>query len=224
MIRKMLVVAAAVAMPVSVIAVTGGVAGAKAPTGIVADTIQCTTTAATVNLNPALTPSGQTSGPAATTTITSALGSVSGCTVTTGISGTPLTNVTGNITGTITAKKAPSVKHPGSTCGGLLGASKEAKGSTLSIHWVSSTPGAPVIPDSTIALKSVTGGVGGDGHGTFNVAGKASGSFLGQDKGKSSSLAAETVQTVADLGAECTPSPGISTVPIQNNASGITLS
>jgi hypothetical protein len=220
MIRKLLVVAAAVAMPVSVIAVTGGVAAAhKSPT-VANDTIHCTAESATVHLNPALTPAGVSSGPAATTTITSSAGSIHGCTVAGPV---PVTGtVTGTLSGTVLAKKPPSAKHPGSTCGGLLGATKSGKGSTLTITW---SGGSVSLPPSSIALKSVIGGTASDGHGSFNVTGKASktGSFGGADKGKSSSLTAETTQTVAQLAAECTPSPGISSVGIQATASGITL-
>jgi hypothetical protein len=224
MIRKMLVIAAAIAMPVSVIAVgaTGGIAGAKAPTGAAADTIHCTTESATVNLNPPLTPAGVTTGAAARTTITSASGSISGCTVTKTPTGVALSGVTGTITGSILAKKAPSAKHPGSQCSGLLGASKEAKGSEITIAWTDTAHNA--IPSTVVEIKEVIGGSSGSpAHGTFDVTGKNSGSFLGSDKGKSSSLGAETVQTTAELTTECSPSPGISSVPIQQNSAGLTL-
>jgi hypothetical protein len=222
MIRKMLVVAAAIAMPVSVIAVSGGVAGAKTPTGAAADTIHCTTESATVNLNPPLTPAGKTTGSPAHDTITSSSGSVSGCTVTKTPTGVALSGVTGTITGSIYAKKAPSVKHPGSQCVGLLGTSKEAKTSTITIKWTD--PANNVIPSTVVSIKEVIGGSSGSpAHGTFNITGKLAGSFLGLDKGKSSSLAAETVDTTAALTAECTPSPGIASVAIMANAAGISL-
>lgn len=222
MIRKMLVIAAAIAMPVSVIAVgaTSGVAGAKAPTGAADDSIHCTTEAATVNLNPPLTPAGVTTGSPAKTTITSSTGSISGCTVTKGTTGVALTGVTGTITGSIFAKKAPSAKHPGSQCTGLLGTSKEAKTSTIVIKWTD--PANNVIPETLVSIKEVVGGTTGT-HGSFNISGKLSGSFLSSDKGKSSNLAAETVQTVSTLSAECTPSPGITSVDIQATSAGLTL-
>ena len=219
MIRKLLVVAAAIAMPVSVIAVSGGVASAKAPTGVAADTIHCTTESANVVLNPPLTPAGKTTGSAAVTHVTSSTGSVSGCTVSGATSEGAL--VTGTISGTIYAKKAPSAKHPGSTCVGLLGTTKSGKGSTITIAWAH---GTTAIPNSVIALKEVIGGSSGSpAHGSFNIIGKSSGSFLGLDKGKSSSLLAETVLTTQALTAECTPSPGIGNVAIQATPSGISL-
>jgi hypothetical protein len=226
MIRKMLVIAAAVAMPVSVIAATGGVAGAKAATGIAGDSISCTSLSATVHLSPPLTPNGVTSGPPATTTITSTTGSLAGCTVTKGaVDGVALTNVTGTISATLHAKKAPSAKHPGSTCAGLLSATKES--GNITVAWHSSTAGAPAIPSTVISVKSVTASAptsgGNAGHGVFAVAGKNSGSFLGADKGKTSSLTARTVQTTAQLATACTPSPGISSVPVQAGSSPITF-
>jgi len=76
MIRKMLVVAAAIAMPVSAIAVSGGFAGAT--TGSAAtDTIVCKTITGTVTFSPKLTVAGYASG-ITTTTVKAALG---GCTV-----------------------------------------------------------------------------------------------------------------------------------------------
>ena len=58
MIRKSLVVAAAIAMPVSIIAVSGGMAGASNPHTAATDTIICTKLTGTVSFSPALTPRG----------------------------------------------------------------------------------------------------------------------------------------------------------------------
>jgi hypothetical protein len=202
MIRKMLVIAAAIAMPVSVVAVTGGVAGAKgkAPTAAT-DTAQCTGISATVTFSMPLTSAGYPSG----TETTTVNGSLSGCTAA-GAFG-PVTISGGSVSGSF-AGKAGSAKHPAGTCGGLLGATKE-KGA-LTVNWSSS----PAVPGTTISLKSATGGVAADGNASFTVAGKYKGSFGGSDKGKASSITAETTQSTGTLGAECGGS-GISSINIQ---------
>jgi hypothetical protein len=132
MIRKMLVIAAAIAIPVSVVAVGGGISGAGTPTGVAADSIHCTALSANVVLNPALTPGGVTTGSPATTHITSATNSLTGCTVTGGTAEGP--NVKGTVSGTVFGKKPPSAKHPGSTCVGLLGTTKSGSGSTITVR------------------------------------------------------------------------------------------
>jgi hypothetical protein len=212
MIRKLLVVAAAIAMPVSVIAITGGAAGAKtAPTGPGADSIHCTTESATVSFSIPLTLAGSTSGTQATTVS----GTVSGCSVT---GPTPEAVTGGTISGTLTAKKAGSAKKPTATCTGLLGVTKES--GTLTINWSGVT-----IPASSTSVKSATGGTNNTDNGTFAIAGKpvSGSSFEGSDKGKSSSLGAQTVDTVTQLTDAC-EGGGISSLAIEATSTGITLS
>ena len=52
MIRKLLVVAAAIAMPVSVVAVGGGIASASNPHTAATDTITCKTLTGTLSFSP----------------------------------------------------------------------------------------------------------------------------------------------------------------------------
>jgi len=205
MLRKLLVMTAAIAMPISVVAVSSGVAGAKGPSPAT-DTAQCTGISATVTFSLPLTNAGYTSG-VDTTTVS---GSLSGCTAA-GSYG-PVTISGASVSGTF-AGKAGSVKHPTGACTGLLGATKE-KGS-ITVSW-SSSPG---VPATTISLKSATGGVANDGNASFSVAGKYKGSFGGADKGKSSSINAETTQSTGTLAAECAGS-GISSINIQHVVGG----
>jgi hypothetical protein len=68
-------------------------------------------------------------------------------------------------------------------------------------------------------LKSATGGVAADGNASFSVAGKYKGSFGGSDKGKTSSINAETTVSTGTLAAECAGS-GISSLAIQHVVGG----
>jgi hypothetical protein len=202
MIRKILVIAAAIAMPVSVVAVTGGVAGAKgkAPTAAT-DTATCTGLSALVSFSIPLTTAGVPSG----TDTTTVSGTLSGCTVAGAFGPVAVSGAT--ISGTF-AGKPGSAKHPAATCGGLLGATKE-KGS-IAVSWNST----PAVPGTTISLKSATGGVATDGNASFSIAGKYKGSFGGADKGKTSSVTAETTQSTATLAGEC-GGAGISSINIK---------
>jgi hypothetical protein len=202
MIRKILVVAAAMAMPISIVAVTGGVAGAKgkAPSAAT-DTATCTGVSATVSFSIPLTTAGSPSG----TETSTVSGTLSGCTAA-GAYG-PVTISGATISGSFSGKPG-SAKHPAATCGGLLGATKE-KG-TITVGWNSS----PAVAATTIALKTATGGVASDGNASFSIAGKYKGSFGGADKGKTSSVTAETTVSTGTLGAEC-GGAGISSITIQ---------
>jgi hypothetical protein len=208
MIRKMLVVAVAIAMPVSVIAFTGATAGAKKGPSAKTDTAVCTNITGTVSFSIPLTNNGNTTGGIETSTVNA---TVSGCTV----SGTfPVTITSGTISGTF-AGKAGSAKHPSAQCTGLLGTSKN-KGS-VSTNWSSS----PAVPPTTTSVKTVTGGTDGP-NAQFQLNGSFKGSFGGADKGKSSSSRSDTVETVAALAGECGGS-GISTIHLKNPSSGAPL-
>jgi hypothetical protein len=206
MIRKLLVVAAAIAMPVSVVAVSGGIAGASNPhAGSAAtDTITCTKIAGTVKFSPALTIKGHTSG-ATTTTVTA---TVTGCTV----KGSFADKVTsGAVTGTIKGA-AGTTKSPSGTCGALTGSNTDA--GTLTTKWKASV----TTPNSVLTLKSVAGGTK-SGHGTFTIPGttkgSATGSFLGANKGGSDKTVAQTTDTTAQLAVSCKSKSGLASLAIE---------
>jgi len=203
MIRKLLVVAAAIAMPVSVIAVSGGIAGAAKGPSAATDTATCTTLSATVHFSIPLTLTGSTSG----TEVTTISGTYSGCSASGAF---PISITSGTISGTFTSKPG-SAKHPTAGCANLSGVSKE-KGSIVT------TWNNPAAGTTTTIVKSITGGTAG-GHGTFQVNGKYKGSFGGADKGKTSTNAAQTSATVAAITAQCS-SGGVSSLSIVGPASG----
>ncbi|MGD0394623.1 MAG: hypothetical protein ABSC41_18495 [Acidimicrobiales bacterium] len=201
MIRKLLVVAAAIAMPVSVVAVSGGLAGASNPHTAGTDTITCKTLKGTVSFSPALTLKGYTSGVTTTTVKTT----LSGCTV----KGSTKEKVTGGTaSGTI-----KSTKGKGGTCGGLTAASITDAG-TLTTKWTATPAAAP----SVLNIKSVAGAVK-SSHGTFTIPGKvkgtATGSFLGTNKGASDKTVAQTTETTTALATACASSAGLKSLAIE---------
>ncbi len=212
MFRKMLVVAAAIAMPVSIIAVSGGIAGASNPHAgsATTDTVSCTKIAGTVKFSPALTLKGYTSG-VTTTTVTATL---TGCTA----KGTFADKITsGAVTGTI-----KSTKGKGGTCGGLTATSITDAG-TLTTKWKASA----ATPNSGLGIKSIAGGVK-SSHGTFTIPGKvkgtASGSFQGANKGASDKTVAQTTDTTSALAKACASKAGLSSLAIETEPGATPIS
>jgi len=207
MIRKLLVVAAAIALPVSIVAVTGGMAGASNPhlSGAAGDSVSCKSITGTVKFSPGLSKAGMKSGHT-TTTVTATL---TGCTVT---GSTPITITKGSVKGTIVGATGTSSKPTG-TCTGLAGNSTD--NGKLTTTWTASK-GGPV-PSSVLTVKSVSGGTAG-GHGTFtipgSVKGSATGSFLGANNGGSDKSIAETTPTTSALLTGCL-AHGLATLGIQ---------
>jgi len=191
MIRKMLVIAAAVAMPVSVIAATAGTASAGGPTVNASNyTVTCTGITAKASFSPALTNAGSASSPE----VTKIKGSASSCTVTPTVGGTPVTITGAKVSGTITN---PTSTH---TCGGLATASTET--GALTVKW-KSTPKLSA-SSSVASPTSVMGAVGGDGHATFGISfSGVTGDFAGTDAGASSTNDAETTTTVTSILTTC---------------------
>jgi hypothetical protein len=188
MIRKVLTVAAAIAIPVSVVAATGTIAGAGAPKVDATNyTVSCTSITATAKFNPPLT----SAGGAASNEATSISGSGSGCTVTPSSGGTPVTVSGVKIKGTI--NDATSTH----TCGGLITPTTES--GSLTAKWSAS----PKLTSSSSVINptSVTGGAGADGNATFSLSyGMAtSGPFQGTDSGTSSTTSAETTTSISDI-------------------------
>jgi hypothetical protein len=208
MIRKLLIIAAAVAMPVSVIAATAGPAGAATKVDATHYTVSCTGIAATASFSPALTNAGGASSNEKTTI----KGTASSCTITPTAGGTPVTVSKASVKGVI--NDATSTH----TCAGL--ASPTTETGSLSVKWKTS----PALTSSTSVVKptTVTGGVGGDGHATFSIAfgTGASGPFQGTDGGTSSTTNAETVSTLSAIGTTCGSKSGLKSIKIQPNANG----
>jgi hypothetical protein len=203
MIRKLLMVAAAIALPVSVVAVSGEIAGASnGHAGSAStDTITCTKITGTVSFSPKLTLKGYTSG----STTTTVKATVSGCRV----KGTFADKVTsGTMTGTIKGS-AGTATSPSGTCAGLT-RSNSVTGA-LSARW-KATPG---VPSSVLTLKSITGAIKSN-HGTFtipgSIKGSAAGPFEGTNRGASDKTVAQTTETATQLATAC--ATGISSLAI----------
>ncbi len=218
MLRKMFVIAAAITIPVSVVAVGGGLASAANPHTAAADTIICKTLTGSLAFSPKIDAAGYKSGHISTK-VTATL---SGCTVK---GSTPITITKGTVTGTLVGATGTSSKPTGS-CGGLSGNGTET--GNLTTKWTASK-GGPV-PNSVLGVKSDIGGHVGSGsseHGTFTIPGStkgtASGSFLGSNKGASDKSVAETSQSYTTVAATCVKS-GLTTLKIQNESSTPALS
>ncbi len=182
MIRKLLVVAAAIAMPVSVVAVSGGLAGASNSHTAATDSITCKDISGTVAFSPKLDKAGYTSG----TVKDKITATVSGCTAT---GGTKETVTKGTVSGTISAA-AGTTKAPTGKCTGLAGYSTDT--GTLTITWAAT----PAAPPTKLGVKSVFGTTDSAGYGLFDIPGKvkstASGSFGGANSGGSDKSVAQT--------------------------------
>jgi hypothetical protein len=193
MIRKLLLVAAATAMPIGIIAATGSVASAKAPppVNVTTNTATCTGISGSVKFNPPIS-QNQTVGATETITVKA---KVSDCT--SNYSG--LTVKDGTVTGTFTS---PITSMSG--CAALFG-NTNVTGS-LSTKWTT-TPKLSS-GNSDVTVNSVQGGVAPDGtNAEFEIPGttpdSATGSFSGTDNGASGSTAAQSKQTTAALGKDC---------------------
>jgi hypothetical protein len=220
MIRKMLVIATAITIPVSVVAVTGGVAGAGKATGVEADTLHCATEQAVANFSIPFTAKGVTSGQEMTTLS----GSLSDCVVSgpTPVAGT----VTGTISGTLISGKPGSAKHPAAVCSSLAGGVSTKEKGLLVVKW----SGDPLVNGltSVTKLKDIVGSeitVGGTLYGAFTVQGKAlkTNLFQGTDKGKSSVASSMTVAPGATLLAQCGTSE-LGQIQLQAQPSGLEFS
>lgn len=214
MLRKLLVVAAAVTIPVSVVAVGGGLANAANPHTAAADSISCKDISGTVSFSPKLTGSGYKSG----TVKDKISAKVSGCTV----SGSTKETVSqGTVSGTISGAAGTSSKPTG-TCSGLSGYSTDT--GTLTITWKAT----PAVPASTLGVKSVYGTVSKAGYGLFDIPGKvkstAGGSFVGSDKGAKDKSVAQTTSKATSILSTCEKS-GLSSIGItqESGTTAVTL-
>lgn len=192
MIRKVLLVAAAAALPVSMIAATGTIASASAPKiNATNNTVTCTGLKGTAKFSPPIT-ENQTVGATETTKVAAKL---TGCTS----NATGLTvkggAVKGSFSNTITSANG---------CASLLGSNTE--NGTLTTKWTTSP--ALSSGNSVVTIKSVQGGVAPDGtNAEFQIPGSipdsGTGSFQGTNGGATDSTAAQSTETVTVLGKDC---------------------
>ena len=214
MIRKLLLVAAATAMPLGMIAATAGTSAAKAPPKVNATTatVTCTGISGTASFKPSVT-----SNEPAGTTKTSIKATLTGCTTNDGVTVTKA-----SVKGTL------SDTHPAENgCLGLAG-SISATG-PLTTKWTTTpklSSGA-----SVINVNSLTGGIGSDGNATFSIPGSTpngtpSGSFQGTDGGAGDATSAQTTTSADSILTTCGGKKGLKSIAIESPQSGaaVTLS
>jgi len=213
MIRKLLLVAAATAMPIGFIAASGGMASAKAapPVNATTATVTCTGIAGTAKFSPAVT-TDETAG-TGTTTIKATL---TGCTTNDGVTVTG-----GKVAGALTTTRTAGENG----CVALAG------GSSATGNLVTTWKTSPKLtsPTSTIKVTSIAGSIGSDGNATFSIPGNTpngtpSGSFQGTNAGASDTTTAQTTTSAASILSTCEGKKGLKSISIKSPASGAAVS
>jgi hypothetical protein len=215
MIRKLLLVAAATAMPIGLIAVTGGAGGmasaATTPVNATKATVKCTGITGSATFKPAVT-SKETAG-SGTITIKASL---TGCTTSDKV------KVTGaKVSGALTATRTAGENG----CIALAGDS--AAVGKLVTTWTTSPKLAS--PTSTIAVTSIAGSVGSDGNATFAIPGNTpngtpSGSFQGKNHGAGDSTMAQSTAAATSILSTCDSAKGLKSFTFTSPASGPAVS
>jgi hypothetical protein len=227
MIRKLLLIAAAVAMPIGVIAVSAGTASAKTTTDTTGApaAASCTTSGGTLTFK---TPLGLAGGSYVFPTknkgnqITVA-GVNFSCTS---------SAVSGAFTGTLSGKIKTTDPSDSATteysCTSLSGVSPGPGGTlagTLKIKFTAPTGQKFSAKDSTIAVSSISGGVNGAGDGTFTIPGTGNGSiagaFPGSDAGASSTSTDATADTEGQLATQCQTAGGLGTINLGSGTASL---
>ncbi len=212
MIRRMVVIAAAIALPVSVVAATGSMAGAGAPKiDATHNTVTCTGVSGTVKFSPPIT-----TNESAGTETTSIKATLTGCTS----NATGLTVLSGSAKGSI------SSTHTAGTNGCTALAGNNTENGTLTTKWKSS----PKLSSgsSVVTVHSVMGSIGSNGNATFHIPGSTpssgTGSFSGTDNGASDATSAQTTTSASSILATCETAKGLKSIGIQSPQSGPAVS
>ena len=206
--KKFALAAAAVAMPIGILASTSGLAfagghGGSGKVDASQDTISCTLGAAQAQLAPKVTTT-----PKAKVNSVIAV-SLTGCTVS-GPTAAAFTGVT--VTGAGTG-----VLHASTTGVTGLPATLATRGK-ITIQW--STPGVQLkVPFSQLSVGSVTVGTNGTNATVAISATSVKGNFGGTDAGATSAMPATTTQTLADLGTAITTGNGLGHVDLAGSLS-----
>jgi hypothetical protein len=212
MIRKLLLIAAATAMPLGVVAAVGTSSGAAAPKVNATDaTVTCTGISGSVKFSPAIT-ADETAG----TTKTAIKATLTGCTTNDGVTVTKAA-ASGTLTDTRTAGE--------NGCSALAGSSADA--GKLTTKWTT-TPKLSS-GSSVIQVNSVNGSIGSDGNATFSIPGSTpngtpSGSFQGTNGGASDATSAQTTTSAASILTTCEGKKGLKSFDIEAPASGAAVS
>ncbi|MBF6555268.1 MAG: hypothetical protein IVW52_03740 [Acidimicrobiales bacterium] len=230
LIRKMLLIAAAVAMPVGLIAATAGTAGAAKvldPTAA-PSTANCTLSGGTITFK---TPIGIVTAGGYQAPLKNKGQKIK-------IAGVNLSCTSSDVTGPFTGVASGKITstNPGNTpeqeysCTGLLGVQPGPGGTltgSLKIKWTppfgQSFAGGK---KTATAISSIGGGVDGGGHGTFTIpgnpgTGSSTGSFPGSDAGASGTSTDATADTEGQLAAQCQSSGGLSSINLGSGTASL---
>jgi hypothetical protein len=226
MIRKLLLVAAAVAMPVGMIAATADVAGATVIV-VKTNTASCNAVAGTLTFSHFISTKGVSVAPGGSYTLkTKVVATLTKCTTNKAAMVITKGSVTGTIsqtthnTGTTTIKVA--------TCTGLQGAQKIT--APLTTKWVLN-PTTQTVAPTVSHFNQFVGGtavIGGIAYGTFTLPGAggitsstSTSSFQGTDLGHSNVTNARTVMTAGQLLTACNKSTGVPSLKITTNSTAL---
>jgi hypothetical protein len=209
MIRKLIVLGAAVAMPLGLVAATGGMASAKAapPINATSNTVTCTGVSGSAKFSPALT-----TNEAAGTEKTTIKAKLTGCTS----NATGLAVASGGVSGSFSSTHTAGTNG----CASLAGSSTES--GVLTVKW-KTTPKLSS-GNSSVTVSSVSGGIGSDGNATFTIPGSTpdsgTGSFSGTDHGASDSTTAQTTTSASSILSSCEGKKGLKAIGIETPQSG----
>jgi len=194
--KKFVLTAAVVAMPLGLVAGTAGIAGAGGPgTDVSHATITCTTVTGGLKFAPALTTAG---GQPLNTNVKLA---ISGCTVS-GVAGV-----------TVSAGKGAGVLHAANNSATALAGTTTVTGQ-INVKWSSNVKLAS--KTSTLTVTATTGGTSGSYASISIGSGQAtvSGDFAGTDSGTSPAMYVESTQTIGTFAGELAGPKGIKVLTI----------
>jgi hypothetical protein len=230
MLRKMLLIAAAVAMPVGVVAATAGTAsaGGVIDTNGAPATASCTTSGGSLSFK---TPIGivTTNGYQAPVKNKGNQITVAGVTLTCTSSAVSQGSFTGTLSGKIKTTNRADTPAQEYSCTALTGVSP-APGGTLSgvlkIAWHAPAGVKLSAKKSAIVVTSILGGVNGSSQGTFTIpghpgTGSVSGGFPGSDGGATSTSTDATAATETTLAGDCTSTGGLSTIALGSGTASL---
>ncbi len=229
MIRKLLLVAAAVAMPLWFIVASSGTASAKTvtdETGAPA-TATCSVSGGTLAFKYAIGISG--AGYVPPTKNKGNQITISGITLNCTSSAVSQGSFTGVASGKIKTANTTETAAQFYSCTSLEGVSP-SNGGTLSgklkVKWSAPAGVKFSAKTSVIGVTSVEGGVNNSGQGTFTIpgnpgTGSITGGFPGSDSGASSSTTTSTQDTEGQLAAQCESSSGLSSIALATGSGSL---
>ena len=211
--KKLLIAAVVVAMPLGMVAVANATEAGASPPTIQADgTIHCTTIGGAVKFSPADHTTGTTN-----TENTSIAAKMTGCTVSGSTNLAAGSVVTGKASSTIVTT---STDNSANACAGLA----SGKAQSLTIAWTSKVAGVVVqkLKSTTVSFNGFDAVFNGVGDAGFDIPSDTGGtasatptsSFLGGDNGASSDGNAYGKLSVSVLTGKCNGLTGLAALPL----------